>query len=339
VVDIKLRESKPKIDIKRSFISTTFEKGTVMHKQRREKRPEGRPGFTLIELLVVISIIAFLMALLVMIGPALLRSEAASRGAQLLQGNLFIAKQQALRNRAPYGLRLIPDAGTYNVRSFQFIQQPDNFTGGQVSVLPGDPTNPTSPSNTVQFQQVDLSGGLGTDPTIWPVQPGDYFQQPSATGALHLITQVNPPAGMPPNWTVTTAFANNTVTDWTTDYRIIRSPRPVRGEETIYLPDDVVIDLTPQSQGGLSQLPADPQTKNYDILFAPAGSILGPAASNGKIILWVYNTNEKQNNANTAEQSLIVVYTRTGLIASFPVDIGSGDALSFVKDPKSAGGY
>jgi prepilin-type N-terminal cleavage/methylation domain-containing protein len=306
-----------------------------MHKRReqrkqRPERPQGRLGFTLIELLVVISLITFLAAMAVLIGPAILKSEQSSRGAQLLQGNLFIAKQQALRNRAPYGIRLLPD-GNGNFNALQFIQQPDNFTGGQVSVLPGDPTNPTSPNKVVQFRGVDLTGGLGTaDRNIWPVLKGDYFQQPAATGTPHLIVQVNGPTDTPPN-TIVTAFANNAVTDWTTDYRILRSPRPVRGEETIFLPEDVIID------SARSQIVPDAATGNYDILFAPAGTILGTAGNSGKIILWVRD--QREQNPNSAEQTLITVYTRTGLIAAFPIDTGSSDPYSYTKDPRAAGGF
>src|SRR5262249_37098179 len=76
----------------------------------RQNRPRHPPGFTLIELLVVMSIIAFIAGLLVLLGPTLLKSEQASRGAQTLQGDLFIAKQQALRDRNPYGIRLLRES-------------------------------------------------------------------------------------------------------------------------------------------------------------------------------------------------------------------------------------
>ena len=86
--------------------------------------------------MVVVSIITFIAALVMLIAPSLVQSEPASRGAQLLQGNPFIAKQQALRDRAPYGVRLLQDSDG-QVRSFQFIQQPGDFTGGSVAVAAG----------------------------------------------------------------------------------------------------------------------------------------------------------------------------------------------------------
>src|SRR5438874_2737708 len=107
----------------------------------RWHRP-NRPAFTLIELLVVMGIIAFVAALAVLLVPNLARSEKASRGAQQLQGILFIAKQQALRDRNPYGIRLLresndPKSPDYlRVRSFQYVQQPPDFSGGKVTVTP-----------------------------------------------------------------------------------------------------------------------------------------------------------------------------------------------------------
>jgi prepilin-type N-terminal cleavage/methylation domain-containing protein len=284
--------------------------------------PATRPGFTLIELLVVIVIITIVSGLLMLIAPALLKSEPASRGAQLLQGNLFIAKQQALRNSAPYGIRLLPDSDG-QVRSFQFIQQPGDFTGGSITVQAASPT-------TATFANVDLSGGL-TDPTLWPVQQGDYLQIQG--GTLTLITAVTANS--------VTTKSNNPVTT-TTDYRIIRAARPAAGEDTIFLPDDVIVDMGAAGNPptGCSGSIITPDTRPnglvyYDILFSPSGAVLGPAANSGKIILWVRDTHE--NYATDPDESLITVYTRNGLIASYPVDTSSTNPYSFTQNPGAGG--
>src|SRR5262245_26490718 len=181
-----------------------------------------RPGFTLIELLVVMFIISFIAGLLVLIGPALLKSDHSSRGAQTLQGILFIAKQQALRDRNPYGIRLLRDPDG-QVRSFQYIQQPGNFTGGQVTVQQG--------SVDVTFT-VDLTGGLGADSTLWPVQPGDYLQ--ISTDAYHLIKAVGVTSGGTANQNslvLAYPYSGTSGAIATTQYRIARGPRPVAGED------------------------------------------------------------------------------------------------------------
>ena len=285
-----------------------------------------RPGFTLIELLVVIGIIAFLAALLVLIGPAFLKSEKSSRGAQMLQGVLFIAKQQALRDRNPYGIRLLRDPDG-QVRSFQYIQQPGDFTGGKVSV--------TSGSQTVGFTNIDLSGGLGTDQTLWPVQPGDYLQV--NTDPYHKIAAVSP-NGL----TLTNAYSGGTTS--TDQYRIARGPRPVAGEDTIFLPDDVIIDLN-LSLINPEVVVTDPTTtppttiRNYDILFATSGAVMGAAGQSGRIVLWVREADPNNPSATTApgDQTLITIFTRTGQIGAYPVDTSGPNPYSFTLDPRPGG--
>ena len=302
---------------------------------RYEQHPRGRAGFTLIELLVVIFLISFLAALTIVIGPALILDEPYSRASQLLQGNLFIAKQQALRDRNPYGIRLLQDADG-QVRSFLFIQQPGDFTGGSVTVQAGSLNQPT-------FTGVDLTGGLSVA-TLYPVQVGDYFQCPLNTGTPTLITTA--PAvnnTQPPSQSFTTNSPNSVTAGATTSYRIMRGPRPVAGEDTIYLPDNVIIDMgaagTPPTGCPGSILTPNVTaagTVYYDILFAPAGSVLGPGGTTGKIILWVRDTT--QNWQTATQQLLIVVNARTGLVAYYPVDTSSGNYYSFTQNPAAAGG-
>jgi len=296
----------------------------MLMNSRHVQHPWGRTGFTLIELLVVIFLISFLAALTIVIGPALINSDPSSRATQLLQGNLFIAKQQALRDRNPYGVRLLADPDG-QVRSFRFIQQPSDFTGGTVTVGPGQAT----------FTGVDLTGGL-PDPTLYPVLPGDYFQCPLNTGTPFLITA--PPPGPAVTGTTISIPSNTQMIAATSSYRIMRGPRPVAGEDTVFLPDNVIIDMGNSGSGCPGSVPNFGQLGggNYDILFAPAGAILGPLAGNGRIILWLRDTT--QNWQTTQQQTLIVVSTRTGLITYYPLDTASGNYYSQTQNPAAAGG-
>jgi prepilin-type N-terminal cleavage/methylation domain-containing protein len=83
-----------------------------MMKQMRlvNKRNRGaRPGFTLIELLVVITIILIVSAVaLPTILPALSHRQV-SEAARILQAALSGARDSAIRNNAPSGIRLLPD--------------------------------------------------------------------------------------------------------------------------------------------------------------------------------------------------------------------------------------
>jgi len=289
----------------------------------------------------VIFIIAFIAGLLILLGPALLNSEKAARGAQMLQGSLFIAKQQALRNEfRPYGIRLLVDPNNpTQATSFQYIEQPGLFTGGQVQV------NATAPT-TVNYSGVDPTGGL-SEQNLWPVQPGDYiWVNPSTDPRLFQIASVNPTANPTVGtYTLATPYVppdGASAGTPSTTSQIVRRPRPVAGEDTLLLPDDVIIDLSVSIITPEQVIVIDPTTQaptkvpSYDILFAPDGSILGAGGRTGKIVLWVRDTN--QALTTDKEQSLITVFTRGGLIASYAVDITpNGDPYSFTRDPRASG--
>src|SRR5947208_238931 len=101
-----------------------------------------RAGFTLVELLVVIAIIAFLAALIIAFFPSINAQTAEANGAVNLQGWLNIARQKAIRNQNPYGLRLwvnvdptVPRTlAMLQVIECQYIEQPEDFTSGGVAM-------------------------------------------------------------------------------------------------------------------------------------------------------------------------------------------------------------
>lgn len=296
-----------------------------------------RNGLTLIELLVVIGIVVTIAALTVLLGPALLKQDRAATGASRLQGTLFIAKQQALRDRSPYGVRLIkdnPNDPASPVRALQYIRRPDNFSGGQVEVVLDPMSNVYS---RVNYTGVDPTGGF-TNAADYPVLPGDYIQIGGQSEPLKQITGVTKTG--PTQGYFTVAVAYGSAISPTSTYQIIRGPRPVPGEEAIALPDDVIIDFTVVGTQPRSRMTADvlnltPPVSNYDILFSPSGQVLGPAGADGKIILWVRE--DSPEGLNSDQQSLIVIFTRSGMIAAYPVDLSGTDPYAFTRDPRATG--
>lgn len=130
----------------------------------------------------------------------------------------------------------------------------------------------------------------------------------------------------------------------TAQYRIIRTPMPIQGEEPIQLADATAIDFNTNSTFG-NPIDASKVTGGVyqvDILFSPTGAVTNWRLGTDKIILWVRDTSQPGSGpAGLAqpwdvEPHLITVFTRTGLIASYPIDrtpISAATAQQLKLDP------
>jgi prepilin-type N-terminal cleavage/methylation domain-containing protein len=269
------------------------------------------------------------------------------------------------------------------VQTLQYIEQPEDFAVAVPSTqlsyfgVPGsaqvrririqngtavleDPSSPLPPGTIPP----DFSGGLGwqpggtQDPSLssqWPVQAGDYLEL--LGGQVHLITPTAQyPSGVdttPGSPTYATKLALQSVgtigsVNPTDQYRIIRGPRPLRGEADLQLPVGVVIDLQTNFMFSANNnnytLPVDGFTGTVDVLFAPSGALVGRATNGtGQVILWVRDTSLDQvvgpiaTNIVQGDPALISVYPRTGFIATHPIDRTSGNPYSFTQDGRSSG--
>ncbi len=315
----------------------------------------NRKGFTLLELLVAMAIIVTVLGIAVaFLGATGYQKTAGSAGASELTGWLLIARQRALRDGVPRGIRLIPDPTNPTVaRDIQYIEQPPDFNGGQYVI--------TAAGNTVYFRNVDLSGGQG-NAALWPVQPGDLFQGvDDQTSYLHYITVVNPTpqtiadpkTGQPvvvQSITVTgrpptpPGNALNAHTSWEGRYRIVRAPRPLEGEAVMRLPRDVGVDLARSLIAPDVLVNASGTVTNIDILFAQTGQLLRANRTVGKVVLWVRDTHL---DGFDGDQILVAIYTRTGFIATHPADPGPNNdyvtyppgssPYTFTQDGKASG--
>ncbi len=126
------------------------------------------------------------------------------------------------------------------------------------------------------------------------------------------------------------------------NYTIYRQARPLPGEPTLLLPRGIAIDISREATSGFpSWYRLFPGFVNsggsapFDILFDPSGRVVSTiGASSARVCLWV-----RDATVNTpgplagndlvatdprvlppGENSIICVYTRTGLVAAHPVD-------------------
>lgn len=308
----------------------------------------ARRAFTLVEMLVVLALVLVLATLLIAFGPRMAEKHKAAAGADQLQQWLLIAKQRALRDRSPTGLRLIPDTDNPSfVRKLRYVQLPADLRFQR-------PMSVSAGSAPGRFDYVDLGAGPGenfragsadlpgyTDPAFWTVQPGDFIQFPDltvhkiggadSTGAV-IGTPVTP-TRLQLNWSGAPASPINS----STLFSIFRSSRPILGEQELLLPEDIVIDL------GTNTTYAVPLYQGFsgypEIVFGTDGPMINTPL-NGKAILWVRDVTQ-----GTAEQTLIVVYGRTGFIAAHQVDVTPSQTVpgqyanpySFTQDGRSSG--
>jgi prepilin-type N-terminal cleavage/methylation domain-containing protein len=280
-------------------------------------RPTRRAAFTLVELMVVLAIILFLTALLVAFLPAVYSQNAESQGAVNLQGWLNIARQKAIRNQNPYGLRLWVNSqnlATLQVVECQYIEQPDDFTSQTATISALIP-----PYNTVNFTGIDLTGGMGGNASLYPVQPNDYLEV-LGTGLMHQVIGVSSPT------TLIIATPLPFPLNAATNFRIMRQARVI-GSETLPLPDGVVVDLQTNTTYNnplptFQYVPPQPNATGayVDVLFSPAGSLLG--VSQGYLAFWVRQPDlsavGSPTNVFSGSPTIIAVFAQTGLVGAYP---------------------
>jgi hypothetical protein len=256
------------------------------------------------------------------------------------------------------------------VRSAVFIEVPEDFRDLGVDNGSGGKNysfrlrvNP-APNNQVAFI-LNTTVNLAGQQTILP---GDYLRLDTAPYSLHRINQVQfrpgqggtrlvlaSATGQPSRVSLDNGQPLNT-----TDYRIIRAPRPMVGEANLQMPKDVAIDLDPSTYGSsflppYTNVPAPGGVagREIDIIFGPKGQLVGDtAASTGKLVLRIRNVDHSPDGQTTigsnsynvyqrGDQTLLTIYTRTGLIAAHPVnhsDLSNlSSAYDFVRDGKSSG--
>ena len=156
-----------------------------------------RRGFTLVELLVVLVIILVVSAVALPTVLTAMQHRQMSEAARILQAALAGARDSAIRDNAPSGIRLLPDPAWPIVRladgsidssqplacsSMVPLSRPPMYEEGRVSVYPTASYTAAVQGNTLALvleeQLFDPDTGLVNQPTswYWNVRVGDRLQ-------------------------------------------------------------------------------------------------------------------------------------------------------------------
>ncbi len=299
-----------------------------------------RQAFTLIELLVVIALILLIAGMAVAFLPAIGDTARQAQGATMLQQWILTAKQKALRDQVPCGIRLVPFlnpvTGKFDkVRDCQYIEQPDDFPS-KVGFL--DQNGTPASTVTVTGSTVTCTLNLANK-----VAPGDHLEILGG-GLMHTVNRII--SGTPSTMMLNSPFPSQTQTQITTShYRIVRAPR-ITGDDLLQLPDPVTIDLDTNGRYG-NPLPRINRDNSIDLLFSPTGAVLSSGVTTDTINLWVrdYNVHPGERapgippplaDPSDGQQTIIAIYVRSGLTAAQP-PAGPRDPYAFIRDGRTSG--
>jgi prepilin-type N-terminal cleavage/methylation domain-containing protein len=235
--------------------------------------------------------------------------------------------------RPDYRWALIAVIDPYSTSPPQTIVVPSQSS----LTYPDDPNATVRPGDILNIQGSGESVNPIGPRRIMRVEGGTIGADPSGKPARLYFILLDQPIG---------DDVNNRAPNWnrphTAQYVIYRQPRPMAGEPVLQLPRDVGIDFSRQlSQEEQAGNPPRPGWIDYnwyrfypkiptgggqplEILFHPNGSVMGPLGTNyARICLWVRDVSTDvidPTQMPPGDNSLITIYTRTGMVASHPVD-------------------
>jgi len=280
----------------------------------------NRRGFTLIELLVVMFILAVLFGLGAFFYPGLSARQKMVTATDRLSGMLLIAKQRAKRDGLVTGVRITTTGTTTEL---QYVQQPNTPSLGRVSgIAPNGP-------NISRLTITASVNPAGVGPLI---EPEDYLEL-NGGGRLHRVLLVDVPSG----GSTTSVLIDHPVTAIETytagptpnlsNYRVVAAARPLQGEEVVKLPELTIANTT-------ESVPAFPTlTNRVDVLFSPAGNVVGQTNDQGQVFLVIEDVDPDNK---TPPKFIVSVRLRTGSIGVYPAN-PNGDMYLFARDGRSSG--
>lgn len=305
----------------------------------------------MVELLVVITILLVLVGITVTVLNVSLDGEKIRVGTRQIQSYLMGARDRALYNGRPCGVRFLLDPiDNRTIRRMVFVQVPDDWQRGSFRVL-GHP-NPSMSILEEVLQDVDGDGYGETATTDWRqilrnasgqiIRPERIEIQGQWYTVIDESLPYTPTSGNLPRdrLLIRPAFRGPVGTlIGEGEYRLRRQAVLMPDAEPGVLPLSVVVDLNncrrnPSTDAAGATLPASwktgsPYSTVMDLMFSPRGAVIGPEASHGVIHLLINGSGDTElalsplDPVNSTEKRVVTVFTRTGYVTTSKLFVGN----------------
>ena len=285
---------------------------------------------TLVELLVVMSIMVTFAAMTAAFYPSISSDNQIAQASNKIQNMLVGARQKARRDNNVTGVRFFPDLNNSSAATqMMLVQKPVDLTGNS---LPANLYQPSLPGNptVIQFSTQVWGFPTGEDLIMANDILVDSFTNNSTkiTGKGATINQM----------LINSNFYNPNIDSATLNFKIIRQPRIVPGEEAIPMPEGYEISLGANFSGPK----VNPSDSSIDVCFEKTGAVYQiDFAAN--VYIWVHKTGSTKYSEDDA---IIGIQRNNGKVAVFPVglvdfnnatDSNLHDPFKFARDPANEG--
>lgn len=243
-----------------------------------------------------------------------------------------------------FSIGQLPPLDTFG-RQQWLVQTGDNLEifGGGVFSIWGVVYVPGQPATTVVLGGFNPVVPIPYPPPPTAIPPLPYFPNlwvPPTPTTVVGVNQLGVAALslFPPSQLWQSQYEQSlTITTSTTNYRIVRQPRVLLGEQPLALPNNYAANFNsiPGSGSLLPGCNVSVGPSGYpEILFSPTGAVIGTNAGNATIVISVWDTTMDLPDPNRV--GIVGIQSRSGFIGAYDVSL-SGNPYLFVQMARESG--